>query len=250
VGTWQLLVYAVLVLSMSTLSGIAGSGAGFIITPVAILLGLSPAQAISSGKFNGLANAVGSLAGLRKYRSSVTRRIIITIMVLAFLIGLTSPLIIKSFESRWYQITLGVILLLLIPVMLYSKAGITAMKPSPRRRTVGYGLLTLSLFLQGAFSGGLGTLVNVVLMGMLGMTTNEAHITKRWSQMVLNITIIFGVLGSGLILWPVVVTGVISSLVGSSIGSRIAVRKGDAFANHILLALMGAAAIILIISAL
>ena len=235
---------------MSVFSGIAGAGAGFIITPVAILLGLTPAQAISSGKFNGLANAIGSLSGLRKYRSSVTRRSIISIMVLALLIGLTSPLIIKSFESKWYQITLGVILLLLIPVMLYSKAGITAVKPSPRKRTLGYALLTISLFLQGAFSGGLGTLVNVVLMGMLGMTTNEAHITKRWSQLVLNITVIFGVLGSGLILWPVDITGVVGSLVGSSIGSRIAVRKGDAYANHILLVLMGMAALILIADAI
>lgn len=249
-GTGQLVTYAVIVLSMSIFSGIAGAGAGFIITPVAILLGLSPAQAISSGKFNGLANAIGSLSGLRKYKSSVTRRSIITIMLLAFVIGLTSPLIIKSFESKWYQITLGIILLLLIPVMLYSKVGITATKPSSRRRSLGYGLLTISLFLQGAFSGGIGTLVNVVLMGMLGMTTNEAHITKRWSQMVLNITIIFGVLGSGLILWPVAITGVTGSLIGSSIGSRIAVRKGDAFANHILLILMGAAALILIASAL
>jgi hypothetical protein len=250
VGTWQLIAYFFVALGMSVLSGIAGSGGGFITTPVAILLGLSPAQAISSGKFNGLANAIGSLTGFRKYPSSVTRRSIIAIMLLALVIGLTSPLVIKSFESKWYQITLGVILLLLIPVMIYSKAGITATKPSRRRRTLGFGLLSISLFLQGAFSGGLGTLVNVVLMGMLGMTTNEAHITKRWAQLVLNITIIVGVFGSGFILWPVAIAGLVACLIGSSVGSRIAVRQGDAFANHILLVLMGAAAIMLIASAL
>ena len=246
---WQLAIYGVVVLGMSVLSGIAGSGGGFIITPVAILLGLTPAQAISSGKFNGLANAIGSLSGFRKYPHSVTRRSIIAIMLLSFAIGLTSPFVIKSFESKLYQLTLGVILLLLIPVMVYKRVGTTTVKPTPTRRAFGFGLLSISLFLQGAFSGGLGTLVNVVLMGMLGMTTNEAHITKRWSQLVLNVTVIVGVLGSGLILWPVVATGLIASLFGSSIGSRIAVRKGDAFATNILLVLMGVAALVLIASA-
>lgn len=246
----HLLVYGILVLGMSVFSGIAGAGAGFIVTPVAILLGLAPAQAVSTNKFNGIANAVGSLSGLRSYGGHISKRTIATIMALAFVIGLTSPLLIKSLESRWYQIILGVILLLMIPVMLYKHIGVAATKPSRTRKALGGMLLSVSLFLQGAFSGGLGTLVNVVLMGMLGMTANEAHITKRWSQLILNVTIIFGVLGSNLIVWPVAFTGMTASLVGSSIGARIAVKRGDAFAMHVLVALMGIAALVLIAQAL
>lgn len=246
----HLLVYGILVLGMSVFSGIAGAGAGFIVTPVAILLGLAPAQAVSTNKFNGIANAVGSLSGLRSYGGRVSKRTIAAIMALAFVIGLTSPLLIKSLESRWYQIILGVILLLMIPVMLYKHIGVAATKPSGLRKVVGGMLLSVSLFLQGAFSGGLGTLVNVVLMGLLGMTANEAHITKRWSQLILNITIIFGVLGSNLIVWPVALTGMTASLAGSSIGARIAVKRGDAFAVHILVVLMGVSALVLIAEAL
>ena len=250
--TWHLLIYGIVVFGMSIFSGIAGAGAGFITTPLAILLGLTPAQAISSGKFNGIANAIGSLSGLRGYQGHISKRSIGTIMLLALVIGLTSPLIIKSLESRLYQLILGVIILLMIPVMIYKHIGVATatVKPSVPRKMLGGVLLSISLFLQGAFSGGLGTLVNVVLMGMLGMTANEAHITKRWSQLILNITIIFGVIGSRLIIWPVALVGMVTCLVGSAIGSRIAVKRGDAFAVHVLIILMGVSALVLIAEAL
>lgn len=52
-------------------------------------------------------------------------------------------------------------------------------------------------------------MVNIALMGM---TALEANLTKRWPQLILNTAIIFGVVGSGLILWHVAVVGVISAL--------------------------------------
>jgi uncharacterized membrane protein YfcA len=87
-------------------------------------------------------------------------------------------------------------------------------------------------------------------MGMLGQTANEAHITKRWSQIILNITIIFGVLGDHFIVWPVVGVGIVANLIGSHIGGRIAMRKGDKFAVRALLILIAVASTFLIIGAL
>lgn len=247
---WQLAVYGVLGFIMAILSGIAGAGAGFIMTPLLILFGLTPAQAISSGKFNGIATTIGSLSGLRSYSGKVSRRRIAAIMVLAFLVGLIVPLVIKSFDSRYYQLTLGIILLLMIPIMLYRKVGIRPLQPSPARKTLGGILLTFSLFVQGVFSSGAGSLVNIVLMGMLGMTANEAHITKRWSQLILNITIILGVIGSGLIVWQVVAINVFTGLTGSYIGGRVAIKKGDAFVVNVMIALIFVAAIVMIANAL
>lgn len=246
---WQLAVYGVTAFIMAILSGIAGAGGGFITTPLLILLGLSPAQAISSGKFNGLAVTIGSLSGLRKYSGQISKRRVGSIMILAFLVGLIVPHIIKSLESRVYRVSLGVILLLMIPVMLYKKLGIKPRKTSVLKASLGGVLLTISLFLQGIFSGGLGTLVNIVLMGMLGQTATEANITKRWSQLVLNTTIIFGVLGSGLIVWQVVIVALVSSLAGSYIGGRLALTKGDAFIVNVMLILMLISGLLLIIGA-
>ena len=247
---WQLILYGVVSFGAMILSGIGGGGGGFIMTPLAIFLGLAPAQAISSSKFNGLAGTIGSLTGLRKYKSNVSKRRIGAVMVLAFLVGLLVPFVIKSFESRWYRLTLGIILILMIPVMVYRKIGIKPHTPSPTQKVGGAILLTGSLFLQGSFSGGRGSLVNVVLMGMPGMTANEAHLVKRCSQLVLNVTIIFGVIGAKLIVWPVAAVGIIASLGGTLIGSHIAVRKGDKLAVNVLLLMMCISALALIIGAL
>lgn len=247
---WELVLFGFAGFIMSILSGIAGSGGGFVMTPLGILLGLSPAQSVSTGKFNGLAVTIGSLVGMKKAHGRVSKARVIPVMILAFLVGLGVPYVIKTLDGDVYKLVLGIILLLMIPIMIIKKIGIDAHKPKRWQQILGGGLLTFALVLQGVFSGGLGTLVNVVLMGMLGMTALEANLTKRWSQLILNVTIIFGVIGSGLIVWPVVLVGVCSTLIGSFIGGRMAVTKGDAFIVRIMIVVMIVSALALIADAL
>jgi len=246
---WHLVIYGTAGLLMSILSGIAGAGAGFVMSPLAIVLGLSPAQAISSGKFNGLAVTIGSLTGLRAHKTQIHKKRIVALMALALAVGLLVPYVIRAFDSRYYRLSLGVMLLLLIPVMIYKKVGIKPHTPTTAQKVLGSIFLTGSLFLQGAFSGGLGSLVNIVLMGFLGQTANEAHITKRLSQIVLNTTIIVSVIGDKLIVWQAAAVGASTMMVGSYIGGRIAVKKGDGFAIYIMLGLMFASSLALIIGA-
>jgi uncharacterized membrane protein YfcA len=238
---WQLAVFGAAIFLLSILSGIAGAGAGFIATPLAILLGLTPAQAVATGKFNGLAVATGSLSGMARGAERVSKWRIIPVMVLAFVIGLAAPLVIKSLENDFYRITLGVVLLLMVPVVIYKHVGVKSYHPKLWQKYAGAGLLTLALFLQGVFSGGLGSLVNLVLMGMLGMNAIEANITKRWSQLILNATIILSLIGSGYIIWNVAVVGFGCALVGSFIGGHMAAKRGNGFIMRVMVVLMIAA---------
>ena len=230
----ELVIFGIAGFVMSILSGIAGAGGGFIMTPLAIFLGLLPAQAVATGKLNGL---------------SVTKARVMPVMILALLVGLFVPFIIKSLDDEVYRIVLGIIILLMIPVVIVKKVGIKPHKPKVWQKYTGGGLLTIALFLQGVFSGGLGTLVNLVLMDMLGMTAIEANVTKRWSQVILNTTIIIGVLGTGLIVWKVAAVGVFSNLIGSYIGGSMAVNKGNDFIMRVMVVLMFISAVALIIGA-
>lgn len=243
---WELVLFGIMGFITSIFSGIAGAGGGFIMTPLAILLGLTPAQAVSTGKISGLSVTIGSLAGMRKAKERVSWSRIVPIMILAFLVGVSVPWVIKSLDSEVYRTALGVILLLMIPVMIFKKVGIKPHQPSRWQKIGGGLLLTLALALQGVFSGGLGTLVNIVLMGMLGMTAMEANITKRWSQVILNVTIIIGVVTSGLVVWSIVPVAVTATFCGSYLGGHIAVRKGDSFIMKIMIVLMLVSALLLI----
>jgi len=215
-------------------------------TPLLIFLGFSPAQAISTGKINGLAITLGSLAGMRSEHGILSRRKVAPVMILALAVGLLVPFVIRGLESDFYRVLLGVFLLLMIPVMVLKKIGVRPHRPTTAQKIGGGVLLTAALFLQGAFAGGLGTLVNVVLMGMLGMSATEANMTKRWSQLVLNVTVVIGVLASGLIVWYLLIVAVPTTLIGGYIGGHLAVKKGDQFVVNVMVALMAVSALWLI----
>jgi len=246
---WQLIILGVAAILMSVFSGIAGAGGGFIMTPLLIFFGLTPAQAVSTGKFTGLAVTIGALSGMKSVHGNLSKWRIIPVMVLAFAVGLLVPFVIKSLDSEIYRVTLGIILLLMVPVLLIKKVGINAYRPNIWQKYFGSILLTVALFLQGVFSGGLGALVNVVLMGMLGMTAVEANVTKRWSQLILNTTIVIGVLFSGLIVWYLLLILVPAALVGSYLGGKIAVKKGNKFVVDTMVFLMIVSAVALILGA-
>jgi uncharacterized membrane protein YfcA len=246
---WQWAVYAVASFAASVLSGIAGAGGGFIMTPLMIFLGLTPAQAVATGKINGLLVTLGSLAGMRKEYAQASRRKVIPVMVLSLLVGLVVPFVIVALDSQVYRIILGIVLLLMIPVVLLKKMGIKPHRPTRGQKIGGGALLVFALFMQGVFAGGLGTLVNMVLMGMLGMTATEANLTKRWSQLILNIVIVLGVLAAGLIVWPMALVGLPSILAGSYLGGHLAVKKGNQFIINVMVALMAVSAVALIFGA-
>lgn len=248
-SAWGLAIYGLAGFIMAILSGIAGAGGGFVMTPLGIFLGLSPAQAISTGKVNGLSVSVGALLGMKKMHGHVSRARVMPVMVLALVIGLLAPFAIKSFDNEAYRVALGIILIVMIPVMIFKKMGIKQEHPSLPKKVAGGFLLSLALALQAIFSGGLGMLVNVVLMGMLGMTALEANLTKRWSQLILNTAVIVGVVGSGLVVWQAALVGVLSTFGGSYFGGRIAVDKGDEFVVRIMIVLMFVSGVALIVTA-
>jgi uncharacterized membrane protein YfcA len=121
-SNWGLVIYGVAGFLTSIISGMVGGGGGFIMTPLSIFLGLSPAQAVSTGKFNGLALTIGALGGMKKSRGQVSWARILPVMVLAFVIGLLVPYAIKALDNRAYRVALGVILLLMIPVVINGNA--------------------------------------------------------------------------------------------------------------------------------
>ncbi len=246
--TWQMLVlYALVNTCTCIISGISGGGAGFINTPFLILLGLPPAQAVSTGKLTGLAVAIGSLKGLHSARQSSKQQVAF-IMGLALLMGLLSPLVIKNLNGLIYRRILGLLILGLIPLMVWKKTAQPTKHLGLIRKVFGYTLLALSLGLQGIFSGGLGTLVNVSLMTLLGTSALEANILKRYSQLILNTAIVIGVFSAGLIVWPMAAVGIVTGLTGGLIGGHIAIRKGEGLIRGFLIVIMALSGLWLVIT--
>lgn len=236
-STTALVIYAIGNLIAAVLSGISGAGGGFIATPLLILLGLPPQNAIATGKLNGLSVGLGSLHRFSKHQKFKWRTIL-PIMLLASAVGLIAPFFITNINNDSYRTVMGVLLIIMIPLLFVKKTGQVSTTVVGWKKFAGYGLLAFTLVLQGVFSTGMGTFVNIALMMFLGMSANEAHVTKRFSQLALNGMIVIGLIGSGLIVWQVVAVGVTTSFIGAQIGSHIAIKKGDRFVMVVFAVLM------------
>lgn len=241
-STAEIVIYSVASFVMSVLSGMAGAGGGFIMTPLLVFIGLSPAQAVATGKISGLAVTLGSLHGLREHRVK-NKKLVYVVMGMAFVIGLLAPLAITNLDTELYRRLLGFIMLLMVPVLLLHKPGKPEGQPNKYIRGAGFAALFLALALQAVFSGGLGTLVNIALITLLGLSPLDANVTKRLSQLLLNVVIVIGVLSSGLIVWSIAAIGVFTCAIGGWIGSKVAIRRGDEFVRRILVVLVIIAAV-------
>ncbi len=233
----ELVVYGVVNLCVAVLSGVSGSGGGFIVTPLLIFLGLSPAQAVATGKINGITISIGSLGGMRRVPRH-SKKLLFAIIFLTVVIGLIAPHVIVRIDANVFQRLIGLITLAMIPVIIISKVGHVDRVTSRHRKLVGLVVIALSLFLQAVFSGGLGTLVNLSLMAFMGMSAIEANVTKRVSQIVLNSVVLLGLLGSGLIVWQAALVGAISAAAGGFVGGKLAVKKGNRFVMITMVGLM------------
>lgn len=248
ISNLDLLIFAVAAFGAAFLSSISGGGGGFITTPLLIFLGLSPAQAVSTGKISGLAMAIGNISGLRKGGVKYSKKQVLVLCVIALVVGLIVPFVIINLQSEIYQKILGVFLILMIPMVIKNKLGEKEFNPSRKRKTIGYALVTLTLFLQGFSSTGVGIFVNIVLMKFLGLKTLTASIVKRYSQLILNSVIVVSILFSGLILWKIAIIGTVINIIGGHFGGYYATKISDKAVRYFFVSFMLVSGVALIIS--
>ncbi len=243
----ELLIIGFVGFFLAILSGIAGGGGGFIMTPMLIFLGLTPPQAIATGKLGGLSMAVGSLVGM-KSSSKVNRKMLAVIIVLSVLAGIISSKLIVNIDEDFYGKLLGVALIMVAPIIVFKKVGHQEKNISANKKLLGYIALFVTLFVQGILSGGFGIFVSIVLMSGLGLSAIQSNVTRRITQLILNSVIVLSLIGSGLILWNVALIMIVVNLVGSAIGGHIATKKGSSFVSNVMAGLAVVSGIALLFS--
>lgn len=249
VHTWQIITVFWLTFGASIVSGMAGGGGGFIVLPLLIALGLSPQQAVATNKLSAFGIGFGSIAAFRK-RSFANPKLLAFMVMLAALISLFVPHIFRELSGKSFQIILAVIILGLIPVVLSEKSGLEQRTASLSKKTIGTVLIILVLFLQGIFSGGMGSLNNVLLISFFGLSALQANAMRRIVTLALNAFIVIALIATThFVIYKLALTGMIGSFIGGYLGSRLAIEKGERFAKFALATFMLVSGIWLLISA-
>lgn len=225
----QVLILTVTGFFLGILSGIASGGVGAIMVPLAIAVGLPPQVAVGTLKMMGLGASFGGLSVF--WKSGHVRKDILRVMVpIGITVGLMTPFIFQRIDSETFQTMLGIILVLMAPTLLIKKKGLH--EPSRKRKGVGYFLYSIVLTLQALFGSGAGSLANFVLVLCFGTTKLEANATKRAVTAFLVPITFVGLLLTGYVSLVHGIPLMIASFIGTHIGSKIALRKGEEFVSY------------------
>jgi uncharacterized membrane protein YfcA len=250
--TWhelQPLAVFIVVLIASIFSGMAGGGGGFIILPFLIAFGLTPQQAVATGKLSAFGLGIGSVAAFKtKYLAKP--KLLAFFILLSALISLFVPHIFRSLNGQTFQLAIGALILALVQVVWFEKTGLRSKKTSSLMKYIGTIFMAIVLFLQGIFSGGVGSLNNVVLMTFFGLSTLQANATRRIITLALNTFIVLTLaLTTDFIIYRLAIAGMAGSFIGGYIGSEIAIKEGEKFAKMALAMFMLVSGIWLVLTA-
>jgi uncharacterized membrane protein YfcA len=228
------------------ISGISGGGGGMLMIPAFILAGLPPQYAVATGKMNGLGAAFGGLTAFMK--SGQIRKDIVRVMIpIAIIVGITTPFIFAAIDSDVFQLVLGIVLILMIPTLFIKKKDITVTR---KRTTIGYVSYTGVLALQAIFGTGVGSLALFALTLLLGTTKLEANATKRAVTAVLTPITFVALLIGGYVVLSYGIVGFLSVFVGTHVGSKIALKRGEEFVGIFMAITIGIAGVMLVYNAI
>jgi len=249
--TWhELLPYVIFAVTFiaSILSGMAGGGGGFIITPFYIAIGLTPQQSIATGKLGALGLDAGAIAAFRG-KIKEYKNFTFLLMVIAIMVGFLSSYFIRNIKNENLQLVMGIMNLALMPLLFVRHHKLKSRRKHYVLRFLSVLVIVVILLLQGTFSSGIGSLVNLFLILFFGFSALEASLIKRQISIALDIVVLAGLLGAGLINYKYGLIGMAGGLSGGYIGSRFALHEGEKFARYALMFFMLVSGIWLIATA-
>lgn len=237
---------AIVGLVSGIISGMSGGGGTLLTIPALIFTGLPPQVAVATAKLGGIGDDFGGLLAFAKAKR--IRKDIIKVMIpIAIVIGLITPLVFAATESRGFQIALAIFMILMLPTLFIKKKKIKP--PTRKHKVAGFSLYTVVLFLQSIFSGGVGGLAVYVLTLLFGATKIETMATRRAIVAVLSPVTVAALLIGGFVNIGLGLAALVTSFIGSHIGARISLKRGETFVSVVMAVVIFASSVLLLVSA-
>jgi uncharacterized protein len=244
---WLVVLTFFVSFAASVISGMGGGGGGFVMIPYYLFIGLPPASAIATGKLGGIGVSMGAMAAF-KGKGLVNKKLIWPLIIITFICSLISAWLIPKINAAIFENIIGIALIVLIPTLFIKKA---SMQPGHRTRPwiiTGFVMYTVFSFLQTLIGTGIGSLLVLILMFLFGLSAIESNATKRVAQSVQAFMLFILLAIQGLVWWAHGLAALAGAVVGSHIGTHIAIRKGDRFVKIMLAVVMLTSGVALLIS--
>ena len=229
----------------SIVSGMSGGGGGFIMTPYFVLLGFTPQQIVANASIASLGLGGSSLLAMRG-KGLLRSRFLWPLIGITLVATTLAMFVLPKIKGESFEVAIALLLILLAPTLFIKKQ---SLRPGDRtRKSVMLGYISYAaLLFASSLGSGLATLLFLPLIFLLGMSTLQANALRR-VLMVVQAAIAFCiVLPQGYIVWSYALATLAGCWIGGFIGTKIALKKGEAFVKYALAIVMVLSGIALLI---
>ena len=218
-------------------------------TPFLIFIGMTPAQAIATGKFGGIGSTFGSLTAF-KGKGLVQKKIVYPLIAITIVASVVAALLIPRIDQVIFQIVIGILMIVMIPTLFINFKPTHYLQSSQKRMGVLYATYSVIVFFQATLASGIATFVNLLFIHGFGLRPLEANATKRAVQGIQSIVVGLLTALQGLVFLWYAIVAVLGAMIGSFIGSKIAIKGGDTVVKVALACFMFGSGIYLVMSSL
>ncbi len=217
---------------LSSAIGVSTGGAGLILLPILIFVGLDPKIAVATATFGYL-----SVASTGLYKFSKSKKVDWPLswrttidLTIGSVIG---SLILLYLPTEFLRRLIGVFLIIVLCFLLFSKnVGLRRRETSKLSKNFGHLLINIIGIYKGAVNSGSSILVTYVLVFSFGQTYLESSGTRKLPFLISMLASVFIFIYNDLIHWPTGIILFITNIFGAYVGAHYIIKKGNGWFKY------------------
>lgn len=216
------------------------AGGGGLIQLPALLIGLQDKSVVNVLGTNKFAAVFGTINAANRYRKQVKidKKFLASMLIPAFLGSMAGAQLASKVPTEKMRV---VVLIALIAIFIY-----TVLNPKlghEDNQQINYKIAAVAGisigFYDGIFGPGTGTFLMAVLVGVLGFGFLNASAIAKFTNVATNLAAIIIFAKHGAILWGIGIALAISNVIGSTLGSHLAIKGGSPLVRKVFLLMTG-----------
>ncbi|MBU1202664.1 sulfite exporter TauE/SafE family protein [Patescibacteria group bacterium] len=205
-------------------------GAGLILIPTLISLGLTPSVAIATNRFGATGNV---LSIIRFHQDKQVKWSLGKLLIIPTLIGtILGTIVVINIDQNLYQKIIGLVIILSLPFVFYKKnIGLKEFEISKTRKRIGILLTVVASFMGGVFAS--SGLWFTYLFLFFGLTMLQTAGTRKFLGTIIASVSVVMLIFANLINWPIAIAVLIASLLGGWVGADLGIKAGNLWVKRI-----------------
>lgn len=191
---------------------------------------MTPAQGAATGSFIAIGMGASSLGVLRttgNYPKDKSLTILLTITAIAA--SILGAFILPKVDANAFANILALITIAAIPLLFIKH---TAAHNLTRYHSIGIGLLIALLLVSSIImSSAFSIIIAAVLINFFNLSTLQTTALRRLVMLNQSVVLFVILAAQGFFVWQHALVGIIGGSLGSYLGTKFAVSKGEAFAK-------------------